>query len=81
MKHLIFCKIKISRSNKSNEKVNCIPKLRCFCLTFEVQFIYLLQNVIKHLFEGAPFLQFHKIMVKWLNIKFGEKYEVQAYRI
>lgn len=43
--------------------------------------MYLLQNVIKHLFEGAPFLQFHKIMVKWLNIKFGEKYEVQAYRI
>ena len=31
--------------------------------------------------ERVPFLQFHKIMVKWLNIKFGEKYEVQAYRI
>ena len=31
--------------------------------------------------ERVPFLQFHKIMIKWLNIKFGEKYEVQAYRI
>ena len=31
--------------------------------------------------ERVPFLQFHKIMVKWLNIKFGEKYEVQVYRI
>ena len=56
--------------------MNCTPKVRFFYLTFGVQFMYLLQNVIKHLFEGAPFLQFHKIMVKWLNIKFGEKYEV-----
>lgn len=63
------------------EKLTASQNLDFFCLTFEVQFIYLLQNVIKHLFEGAPFLQFHKIMVKWLNIKFGEKYEVQAYRI
>lgn len=26
--------------------------------------------------ERVTFLQFQKIMVKWLNIKFGEKYEV-----
>ena len=81
MKHLIFCKIKISRSNESNGKVYCTPKVRFFLSDFWGAVHFSTTKCYKALCGGAPFLQFHKIMVKWLNIKFGEKYEVQAYRI
>lgn len=75
MKHLIFCKRKIFRSNNSNGKVSCIPKLRFFLSDFWgavhfKRYFFFLNSVHRNINQPNHYF-FHYLYLKW-EYRFGQ---------